>query len=147
MEVKHLVDEILPRTKILLVNHEADLKTKINEWLSKKGFITRFVGKNLVDPIWKLIIGPLLPIIVEKSILIILGIISPYIAPFVPALIMLLEYISLSILTNEDKYKIKDILELIKSFKPDDEISGVISSDPWLVAGALNNQEYFDGKP
>lgn len=147
MEVKDLIEIILPRTKIILINHEIDLKANIHEWLSKKGFLVRFVGKNLVDPIWQLVIGPLLPVIVKQSILIILGIVAPQIRPFVPALIMLLEYISASILTNEDKYKIKDMLELIRSFKPDNEINDILKSDSWLIIGTLNNQEYFDGKP
>jgi hypothetical protein len=146
MEVRDLVEEILPRTKIILLNHETDLKAKIHEWLSKKGFLVRFVGKNLVDPIWQLVIGPLLPIIVEKSILIILGIVAPQLAPFVPLLLKLMEYVNMS-LTVEEKEFVRQFLVMTQSFKSDDEIKEIINLDPWKVVGALNSQEYFDGKP
>lgn len=145
MEVRDLVEEVLPRTKIILLNHEADLKAKIHEWLSKKGFLVRFVGKNLVDPIWQLVIGPLLPIIVEKSILIILGIVAPQFAPFVPLLLKLMEYVNMS-LTIEEKESVRQFLVMTQSFKSDDEIKEIINLDPWKVVGALNSQEYFDGK-
>lgn len=146
MEVRDLVEEILPRTKIILLNHESDLKAKIHEWLRKKGFLVRFVGKNLIEPIWQLVIGPLLPIVVEKSILIMLGVITPQLAPFVPLLLKLMEYISVALTVREKEF-VRQFLVMTQSFKPDDEIKDVINSDPWKVVGALNNQEYFDGKP
>lgn len=146
MEVRDLVEEVLPRTKIILLNHEADLKAKIHEWLSKKGFLVRFVGKNLVDPIWQLITGPLLPVIVENVILIVLGLVAPQIVPFVPLIIKVLEYISNNMMAEEDKKQLVELLHLVQSYQPNPEVAKVINMGAWQTASLLNTQEYFDGR-
>lgn len=147
MEVKDLVDNILPRTKQILLNSEQEFKTQINNWLNKKGFLVRFVGKNLVDPIWQLITGPLLPVIVENVILIVLGLVAPQVVPFVPLIIKVLEYISNNMMSEEDKRQFIELLHLVQSYQPAPEIAKALNMGVWETTNILNTQEYFDGKP
>lgn len=147
MQVDDLVNELLPRAKQILLDSENNFKLKINEWLDKKGFLIRFVGRNLIDPIWQLIIGPLLPILVKNLVLISIGLVAPHLTPFIPLIMQILEYIKDNIMNEAQKANFRELLLLVQGFKPDTELKKVLDMDLNKKNHLLMTQEYFDGKP
>ena len=147
MQVDDLVNELLPRAKQILLDSENNFKLKINEWLDKKGFLIRFVGRNLIDPIWQLIIGPLLPILVKNLVLISIGLVAPHLTPFTPLIMQILEYIKDNIMNEAQKANFRELLLLVQGFKPDTELKKVLDMDLNKKNHLSMTQEYFDGKP
>ena len=146
MQAKDLVDYLLPRTKKLLVSSESDFKYKINNWLNTKGLIVRFVGLRMIDPIWKIVVGPLLPVIITIVVNISVGAFAPILIPFVPLIDSIISYLSDNVLHPDKKQQIKDIVDFISKYKVDKETESAINMQEFEAKSILLGQEYFNGQ-
>lgn len=135
---------LLPRVKLLMMGAEDDFKTNIKLWLSKKGWLSRFVGGSLIDPVWKLIIGPMLPVMVKFVVDLIIGTAAPVLIPLLPLINSIIDYLSNEILTEENKVELKSILSVIKNFEASPNVKTALNLNYEEEMQIEAGQEYFD---
>jgi hypothetical protein len=127
----------------LLLDRAEEIKTDIKKWLASKGVIIKFIGGKLVDPIWALVTGPLLPVIVGITIDIIFGASAPILTPFIPAIVQIIRLISDDIVSEDDKQSIEDLLEAVRSYNASHGVLEAIQLSPQELVNFRNTQEYF----
>lgn len=135
---------LLPRVKALMLGMENDCKDNIRAWLSKKGWLSKIVIGSLIDPVWKLIVGPMLPVIIKLAVDLAIGTIAPTLVPLIPLINKIIDYLSVEVLTEENKVQLKEVLNIVENFRANTQVKTALtlSYDEEMQIEA--SQEYFD---
>lgn len=143
-DIQDLTLYLLPRVKHLILNYEVSFKENIREWAAQKKFVPRFIVGSLINPMWSLIIGPLLPVIIKLVVNIVIGTAAPILIPLIPLINQIIDYIGNHILSEQDKVLFKQVLQVVKNFNPDDNVKAALSLSPVMTTNIINDQEYFN---
>lgn len=143
--VEDLVNDVLPYSKKVLSLHEAEFKSKMQSWVDTKGLITRLFLRQFVDVAWRLVVGPLLPVIVKVIIDVILGTTAPVLIPFIPLINKGIEIVSQDVLSAVVKDELVKIFEIILNYKASPEVMLALQMDHNERVNILLTQEIFSG--
>lgn len=134
---------LLPRVKLLLLDIEQPIKNSIKLWISEYGLIPRVILRSVIDSIWRLVVGPMLPIIVKLSVDLAIGAIAPTLVPLIPLLYKIIDYLDVNIISDENKIQLKEILCIIEKFKASEEVKSALSISSSKEVAFESSQEYF----
>ena len=137
MEIKDATIQVLPYVKKFLIDNRDKLEQDVNDWLKLKGKIIGFVGPAFFGVLFNILIGPLLPFVLDIVLKVLCGMFAPYLLPFLPLIERLVDYINDKYLSDIEKQALLEIIHLIVGAPKLAELDGVQKIQ------LMTNQEYF----